>query len=35
MQLIMYTPHICLNGTIENCDELISYARLDIKNTIE
>ena len=33
MKLLMYTPNMCLDGSLEtfSCDTLVSYARINIK----
>ena len=31
MELLSYTPHECLDGSIKYCKELIAYARFDIR----
>ena len=31
LELLTYTPKQCLDGTLENCDRLISYTRLSIR----
>lgn len=28
MQLIMYTPQECKTGEVKNCDQLVTYARI-------
>jgi len=32
MTMVSYTPKGCLSGAIGNCDKLVAYARLDIRN---
>ena len=33
MQLFMFTPEICVDSMIEGCENLVAYARVNIKNT--
>jgi hypothetical protein len=35
MQLVTFTPDVCLSGEIVGCEYLVAYARINIKSTIE
>ena len=35
IELLTYTPLQCLDGTVEGCEQLISYVRLSIKGLKE
>jgi hypothetical protein len=36
MQLVTFTPDVCLDGTIIGCEYLVAYARININaSTIE